>query len=126
MASVRARAAELELVVDFQAAQLKDIDPGLMGARLRRAVIDAAPAEQRDQLVATLAPVNFTDIALDSLEQNLFNRTIEAIDAQFASQPVVHSRLLQTMADTLFDLGLSKGLGPQFDAEQPAVQQSGA
>ena len=113
-ALARARAAELEQVAEFQAAQLKGIDPGLMGDRLRRAVIDAAPAGQRDPLVASLAPINFTNLALDSLEQNLFDRTIRAIDAQFANQPIVRARLLQTMADTLYDLGLyERAVGPQ-------------
>jgi tetratricopeptide (TPR) repeat protein len=113
-ARTQARAVELELVSKFQAAQLSDIDPALMGTLLRDALIDSAGAAERDELAANLASINFTNIALGSLQANLFDRTIEAIDAQFVDQPVVRSGLLQTMSDTLYDLGLyERAVEPQ-------------
>ncbi len=113
-AQATARAAELELVADFQAAQLSQVDPYRMGEGLHRALIDAAPGAQPELLEAELADVNFTSLALSVLEQNLFARTLEGIDAQFADQPLVRARLLQTMAVTLHDLGrLESAQAPQ-------------
>ncbi|MFT4543323.1 MAG: serine/threonine protein kinase/tetratricopeptide (TPR) repeat protein [Planctomycetota bacterium] len=105
------RAAELLQVADFQAAQLSEIDPELMGVRLRRALIDAAPPERRETLTANLPGINFTSLALGTLEANLFERTLEAIDAQFENQPTVQAQLLQTMAETLDNLGLFDAAG---------------
>ncbi|TVQ62827.1 MAG: serine/threonine protein kinase [Phycisphaerales bacterium] len=101
-----ARAEEFELVADFQAGQLSAIQPEAMGANLRRSLLDAAPEAERDALAAALAPINFTSIALNTLKNNIFERTISSIDTQFASQPLVRARLLQTVADTLRGLGL--------------------
>jgi len=105
-AESQARSEELEQVAEFQAEQLSEIDPEQMGVRLRRALLDAAPGERREALTASLAGINFTDLALGTLEANLFGRTLEAIDSQFADQPLVRARLLQTVASTLVALGL--------------------
>ncbi|TVQ33075.1 MAG: serine/threonine protein kinase [Phycisphaeraceae bacterium] len=105
-AEALARAAELELVAQFQAGQLSAIEPEAMGANLRRSLLDAAPEAERDALAAALAPINFTNIALSTLKDNIFERTITAIDTQFESQPLVRARLLQTVAETLRALGL--------------------
>ncbi len=100
------RAEELQLVADFQAEQLSEIDPALMGIRLRRSLLDAVPRDQQDRLSAALSAINFTNLALTTLEHNIFVRTIDAIDNQFESQPMVRARLLQTVAETLRDLGM--------------------
>jgi tetratricopeptide (TPR) repeat protein/predicted Ser/Thr protein kinase len=100
------RAEELQQVADFQAAQLGEIDATTMGVRLRRSLIDAAPEDRRATVEQALAGLNFTDIALESLEENIFERTLTAIDDQFAEQPLVQAQLLQTVADTVRDLGL--------------------
>lgn len=105
-ADALARAQELELVAEFQAEQLSAIDPELMGANLRRSLLEAAPESGRDELAASLAPINFTNYAMTTLEENIFERTIDAIDQQFATQPLVRARLLQTASDTLRELGL--------------------
>ena len=101
-----ARSAELEQVVQFQAAQLSEIDPEQMGVRLRRDLLAAASEEHREALAASLAGINFTNLALDTLENNLFGRTLEAIEAKFQGQPLVRATLLLTLAATLDDLGL--------------------
>jgi serine/threonine protein kinase/tetratricopeptide (TPR) repeat protein len=105
-ADALARADELQLVADFQAGQLGDIEPEVMGANLRASFIAALPEAERDALAAPLAAINFTSLALATLEDNIFERTIEAIDTQFDGQPLVRARLLQTVADTSRELGL--------------------
>ncbi|MDX2198729.1 MAG: serine/threonine-protein kinase [Phycisphaerae bacterium] len=116
-AVAQARAHELEEVAAFQSEQLAAIEPEVMGVRLRRALLDAVPKESRGELSATLASVNFTSIALGTLRENIFDRTIAAIDSQFAKQPLVRARLLQTVADSLLQLGLfDLATGPQSNA----------
>jgi serine/threonine protein kinase/tetratricopeptide (TPR) repeat protein len=118
-AEASARAAELERVAAFQAAQLRDIDPRLMGARFRTDLIDEVRAslermdieadvltERLARFSEDLAPANFTNVALKSLERNIFDRAIEAIDREFADQPLLRARLLKTVGDTMRALGL--------------------
>ncbi len=100
------RADELQLVSDFQSTQLGDIDPQRMGITLRRAVLDAVEDETLEQLEADIAGVNFTSIAMSTLEDTVFSRTIDAIDSQFADQPLLQSQLLQSLSETLQALGL--------------------
>ncbi|MEQ9095045.1 MAG: serine/threonine-protein kinase [Phycisphaerales bacterium] len=100
------RAEELQLVADFQAEQLGAIEPEVMGANIRRSLVEAVPEDTRGPLEDALAPINFTSIAMTTLEDNIFERTIEAIDTQFDDQPLVRAQLLQTTAGTLRDLGL--------------------
>ena len=110
----QARAAELEQVAAFQSEQLSGLDVEMMGVRLRRALIEAAPEERREELTANLAGLNFTNLALGTLEQNLFQRSLDAIDRQFADQPLVRARLLQSLAASLRKIGLlNLALGPQ-------------
>ncbi|HPF38002.1 MAG TPA: serine/threonine-protein kinase [Phycisphaerae bacterium] len=100
------RATELQQVADFQGGQLSEIDVATMGARLRDAIIRGAGEASRENVTKSLASVNFTNIALGSLQQTIFNRTIDAIDEQFADQPLVHAQLLNTTGETLKKLGL--------------------
>lgn len=61
--------------------------------------------------------MNFTDVALQTLEASIFDRTLAAIDEQFAQRPLVQARLLQTMATTLRGLGLyDTATAPQVEA----------
>ena len=104
---------DLDAVSDFQAAQLSAIDPLLMGARMRASLLDAAPETERDGLAAGLRAVNFTDQARESLEVNIFDRSIAAVDERFADQPLLRARLLLTLAETLRELGMyNAGLDP--------------
>jgi tetratricopeptide (TPR) repeat protein len=43
-----------------------------MGVQLRRSLLDAAPEDQREALGAALPGINFTNIALTTLEDNIF------------------------------------------------------
>ena len=111
------RAAELQQVADFQSEQLGAIVPELMGAHLRRAIIDAAPVETRADLQSTLGQINFTSIGLSSMQANVFDPALDTIEGQFADQPLVRAQLFQALAVTLNDLGLlDAALEPQEHA----------
>ncbi|MFT5423435.1 MAG: serine/threonine protein kinase/tetratricopeptide (TPR) repeat protein [Phycisphaerales bacterium] len=105
-AEERDRAAQLELVASFQAKQLSEIDTVMMGVQLRQSLLAAVPEGRKDQFAQELAGINFTGIALGTLETNIFERAISTIDEQFADQPVVQAQLLQSVAGTVRELGL--------------------
>lgn len=116
-AEATARAAELQLVADFQSEQLGGIEVEAMGAGIRNAILTGVPADQRATLTEALSPVNFTNIALETLEASIFNRTIAAIDTQFADQPLVRAQLLQSVAYVIKSLSISDlAFAPQSQA----------
>src|SRR5262249_37511139 len=124
------RGKEIEQVAEFQAAQLKDIDVEAMGKRIRQdLLVDASGGLKRagasteditakqEQLSRLLADANPTNVALKALDENIFARALKAADAQFKDQPVVKARLLQTLAETMTDLGLlESATAPQTEA----------
>jgi serine/threonine protein kinase/tetratricopeptide (TPR) repeat protein len=113
----RERAKELERVVTFQSRQLQSLVPERMGADLRRRMFAALPADGRDVLEPALARLNFTSLALDTLSDGILQGMIAAIDAQFAEQPLVRARLLQSLATAAKELGLfDLADGPQSRA----------
>ena len=112
-------AAQLEQVATFQEQQLAEIDVQMMGAGLRSDIIverrqilsdsdldRAAIQDGLEALESALAGVNFTNIALESLHDTLFVRSLDAIEQQFADQPLVKARLLQAAANTMREVGL--------------------
>jgi tetratricopeptide (TPR) repeat protein len=124
--AARARSRETEQVAAFQASQLRNLDPYLMGSRLREDLLSGAAAamsregldqkaieERRSQLAALLADVNLTDVSLSALNRNVFSGTVTAIREKFADQPSVQASLLLSAAGTMADLGLLD------DAEAP-------
>jgi eukaryotic-like serine/threonine-protein kinase len=126
----QARAEELEQVAEFQAGQLSAIDPSLMGTRLRASIIEkrraALAGTGRDaqeieaavqRLEQSLQGVNFTNIALETLEENIFERALKVIDEKFTEQPLIRAYLLQTVATTLRELALlNRATEPQVEA----------
>jgi serine/threonine protein kinase/Tfp pilus assembly protein PilF len=120
-AEVRAttRANELNLIAEFQAAQLSQIDTVLMGVHLRRnlledrraalvnAQVDAATIETvTASLSDELDGINFTNVAIRGLEVDILEPTLAAIERQFKDrQPLVEAHLLQAVADSAYDLG---------------------
>lgn len=108
-------AQDLSQVADFQTEQLTALDVQAMGEVIRGDLIEqlmsplgsdsaqgGLPAEFRH----ILSQVSFTDIALNTLEQQIFQRTLDAIDEQFDGQPALRARLLQTMVEPSQDVGL--------------------
>lgn len=115
----RARIHELEQVTEFQSAQLAEIDPPTMGLKLREDLLEKFRARDEragydeEEITARLTTldeflngVDFTGMALESLEENIFERAIEAIDTQLADQPLVQAQILHAVASTTRKLGL--------------------
>jgi tetratricopeptide (TPR) repeat protein len=114
------RAAELASVSSFQASQLGAIDPLAMAAGIRDDLIaqaraadpsgtDAALSSSEDgnsDFERTLHTINFTTLALRSLDEHVFSQTLRAIDARFADQPIVRADLLFNLGVTMHTLGL--------------------
>jgi eukaryotic-like serine/threonine-protein kinase len=112
-------AQELERVAAFQEMQLADIDAATMGAGIRGRLLsqhhsvltqltlnDEEIQVRRQAFSDELGLFNFTDLALSTLDTDLFERSRVAIDEQFSEQPEVRARLLQTLASTLREIGL--------------------
>ncbi len=113
----RKRLRQVETVASFQASQLRDLDPVTVGVRLRRSLLDAVPRDRQPSLAESLIPVNFTDLALGVLRENIFEGSLRSIDAEFATQPIVQAQLLQSLADALRELGLlDEAVDPQTRA----------
>lgn len=121
-ATAAKRAEELAQAVEFHREQLRSVDPQQMGVTLRSGLLERIRAEAArsglrspdiDIRVAgvdqMLAKADFTGLALDSIERSFFQPAIRSIDAQFADQPLVRARLLQTTATTMKELGLLSG-----------------
>jgi eukaryotic-like serine/threonine-protein kinase len=116
-----ARADELERVAAFQSSQLAGINPAQMGWLLREDLVEearAAAARSGDpdpdhpspeELERLLVDMNLTNVALRSLDRNIFQRAVEAINEQFDDQPLVAARLLQTCGESMDMLGLLEG-----------------
>jgi tetratricopeptide (TPR) repeat protein/tRNA A-37 threonylcarbamoyl transferase component Bud32 len=129
-AAVEARAAELDRIAAFQGAMLSEIDPEIMGRRLREDLLaEAVEAWQRGragakevearaaELERLLAGVNFTSAAIGSLDRNILHGALEAVEREFGGEPLVKARLLQTLATMLRELGLyERAEPPQTEA----------
>jgi tRNA A-37 threonylcarbamoyl transferase component Bud32/Flp pilus assembly protein TadD len=119
----RARAQQalddLESVSAFQETQLSDIDVPDMGQRMHRALLDKLSVTMeregrsesdiqaaRARLDAAMEPINFTDASMTVLSENIIDRSRLAIDEEFADQPPIRARMLQTFASTTQSLGL--------------------
>ncbi|MHC5113887.1 MAG: serine/threonine protein kinase [Planctomycetota bacterium] len=124
------RAAELQQVVDYQAAQFDGVDAEQMGIRLRRDLLDQARIalasagladEEVEAQMAALEGLidrtSFTDLARRSIDDNFFSTALAAARTQFADQPVVRARLLQSLAVTMRKVGLwEAATEPQAEA----------
>jgi len=108
-AAASERARQLDQVATFQAQQLASLDAQLMGVRMRRALLDAAGEDHAEELAEAVAGLEFTDVALRTLDENLFGPTLEAIAARFGDQPLVEARLLVTAGVAMRDMGLLDG-----------------
>ncbi len=117
-ATAKQRADELEQVVEFQKSQWRDLDLQQMGDRLRQALAASAAVANQGTLETAVVGINFTNVALTMLRENLFDRSIETIDKGFAEQPAMQARLLQSVGDTERDLGL---FAPAMVAQQEAL-----
>jgi non-specific serine/threonine protein kinase/serine/threonine-protein kinase len=118
-AEAQARAEELKIVTEFQASMLSEIDPVVMGRALRdnlrermRVSLEGADAKgtNREAVLASVDDIlrraNATDVAIELVDQQLLSRAAEAIERDFADQPLVRATLRQTLADTYREISL--------------------
>ncbi len=129
----------LELVAEFQAAQLSQVDPAMMGAGILRSVLDKrrtileGRGSKHEAIQATLvemesslAGINFTNVALEALDEYIFERALAAIEKQFADDLVIKARLLQTLATTMYELGMiERAIAPQAAALEIRLNEFG-
>lgn len=116
------RERELEAVTLFQESLLRDVNVSEMGDDLRESLLSrvahaaaatAPPGEAereaeiaRREFARLVERVNFTSIAVGSLNESVLARYARSIDSQFSEQPRLRARLLQQLADTMNTLGL--------------------
>ncbi len=118
-ARTKVRAEELEMVSQFQADMLGQIDPTKAGKELtadvtakftnalvRSNVPEAEWAGQIESFKRQWMRVNATDAARELIDSTILKPAIETIDKQFKNQPVVDALLRQTLAFRYKDLGL--------------------
>lgn len=126
------RADELMQVAEFQRSLLAGIEPALMGSRLRedfaleleeswrRAGLDETERQRlRSSFEELSERINPTNLAIQALDRNIFDQTLNAIDDRFASQPVLRAQLLSSTALTMRQVGL---LDRAFVAQSRAVK----
>ena len=128
-AEAEQRAVELEQVARFQEEQLSGIEVPSMGMGIHRRLLEGARAtwervtleeevlgRRALELEELVAVTDFTGIALNSLDEHVFAGALEAL-ADFDGPPLVRAHLLQTVANTLRELGLMKRAeAPQEEA----------
>lgn len=126
---------ELAQVSDFQAKQLAGVDAAAMGITVREMVLARARAagERRGQeraeldneeaaLEKILAGADFTGLALDVLEEEIFERALKELEG-FEDQPLVQAGLMHTVARTMTRLGLLGGALPPLERALEVYRQ---
>lgn len=115
------RQRELEVVIAFQESMLTGLDAWSMGDKLRASLAAAVVASKRSETSPGSADataqawsgltegVNFTTLAVRSLDESILRRYRDSIDQQVADQPVLRARLLYRLAGTMSALGLHAG-----------------
>jgi eukaryotic-like serine/threonine-protein kinase len=116
-----ARQKETEQVARFQAAQLAELRPALMGDRLREDLVAEARAASKragsgtsaaDESVARLEQelrtLNLTNVSLRVLDRNIFQSALAAAEREFRDQPLVKATLLLSLAQAMREAGLYK------------------
>jgi serine/threonine protein kinase len=124
------RAEELEAALSFQIAQLKGLEPSSLGGGIRehlvafvresmlKAGVTPDVIETRMALLEDeLEPVSFTTLAMHTLDEHIYTRSLEAAQTEFADRPLLRARVLQALADVLRTRGLlDEAVAPQGEA----------
>jgi len=131
-AETQARADELEVVSQFQADMLGQVDPNAAGQRLTddvlaryaealEAAVPPIPEARRARMVDDFerewSRVNSTDAALDLIDGAILRPAVETIDSKFADQPEVDARLRLVVANQYRVLG-------RYDSAMPLMEAS--
>ena len=120
---------DLEVVVDFQAGMLDDLEPDQMGRRLmenlservakaakRRGASEAGVEGSLASFKESMLGVNATDAALQVLDEDILGRAANVIDERFADRPLIDARLRGTIGATYRKLGRYERAEPQLEA----------
>src|SRR5690606_30167489 len=84
----------------------------------RRGGLEGEQLEGRGaELEGLLAGVNFTSAAVGALDRTILQGALEAAQREFAGEPLVQARLLQTLATMLRELGL-------YERAEPAQREA--
>ncbi|MDZ4852473.1 MAG: tetratricopeptide repeat protein [Pirellulaceae bacterium] len=115
----KARAAELEQLSEFQSRQLSEIDVPKMGSRLRETLMSQLKGsiekskltdDQRnhslDEFDASLKHINFVDVSLSVLSENILQRALSTIESDYKDQPLFKATMLTAIGTTAEKLGL--------------------
>ncbi len=112
------RERELEIITEFQESILRSLDVAAMGSHMRESITanlqrqvpsaDANTGEAIADWNRIADTLNFTTLAVGTLNHSIIQNYAESIDSRFASQPVLRARLLQQLAGTMNTLGLHK------------------
>jgi eukaryotic-like serine/threonine-protein kinase len=113
------RVAELEELTNFQQSQLSGIDVPLMAVRLRRSILDQVADRVRNSNVTeddskarqlsaeqSLAGVNFVDVSLALLRENIFETAIKTAEDKYKSRPLFVASMFEAIGLTAAELGL--------------------
>jgi eukaryotic-like serine/threonine-protein kinase len=114
----RDRSVELQQVTDFQSNQMSIVNPVSFGAAIRERVLDylnnsqdlnvSDKASEAAKSQAFLLPVNFSELSIGVMQEQLFAPTEKAIQEQFANQPAVRLQLQSSLASALKEFGASQ------------------
>ncbi|MHC5114503.1 MAG: tetratricopeptide repeat protein [Planctomycetota bacterium] len=133
------READLEHVSRVQAQMLRDFDLEAMGRNLERdfrAELEAAMKVRSADAPETEVPLapfedlfraaNFTNLAAENVKNSVLTPAVELIERELGEQPLVQARLLETVGQSLGELGrhadalpLLQRAGAIYDAELP-------
>ncbi|MEO1535603.1 MAG: serine/threonine-protein kinase, partial [Planctomycetota bacterium] len=100
LAAEQTRAEQLEAVAAFQEEQLSELDAQSIGVGIRNGLV--AQLGSGDAVVS----VDFTGLAMQTLDSSLFQPSLQVIETRFADQPVIRARLLQSLAKSADRVGL--------------------
>ena len=132
LAEEERRSEELEQVIALQESQLSGVDVPLMGLRIKaglarkladlhraRGLSESEIAALLEKHASEMAGVDFTGLALESLDINLLDPAFEMIRSEFGTRPHLEARLLQTHATRASELGL---LERALESQQRALE----
>jgi serine/threonine protein kinase len=118
------RANELERVAQFYSSQWSSIDLGVMAERLKESTVKGISREQvrsgtgpelnadRQELERLLKQTDFALVAMQFLDETVFNTARTTLNQQFEDLPQVRAQLLETLSQTMHRLGLVRQAAP--------------
>jgi len=93
-------------IAEFQGDMLAGLDPVAMGAGLQAQLLAGLPEAEQADAKRRLRGVDFAGLSRQALDENLFQRSLRAVDERFADDPATRVHLLRVVGDTMRGLGL--------------------